>query len=321
MSKNLSLNIDIYKSLYLIRRVEERIRDLYFEDEMKTPMHMSMGGEAIAVGICQAAGSNSQMFGTYRSHALYLTKTMETDEFFAEMYGKATGVARGKAGSMHLSQPDQGLMMTSAVVGTNIPGAVGAALANKYLNNKKIVVSFFGDGAIHEGVFWESLNFACLKKLPILFVCEDNDLAIHSRLKERAGHGSITEIVSGFNCHIDKAETTDVYKIYQITKKIMDKMRKTGLPGFLHFKYYRYLEHVGVQEDFNAGYRSKKELLPWLKTDPVKLQRNRILRSGIEEKKITLLEKEIDKQIEESIDKAKRAPFPKKSEVFSDTYA
>src|SRR3990167_1866711 len=134
MSKNLSLNIDIYKSLYLIRRVEERIRDLYFEDEMKTPMHMSMGGEAIAVGICQAAGSNSQMFGTYRSHALYLTKTMETDEFFAEMYGKATGVARGKAGSMHLASPEHGLMVTSAVVGTTLPWALGDAFAAKYQN-------------------------------------------------------------------------------------------------------------------------------------------------------------------------------------------
>ncbi len=321
MPKHFSLHTELYRKLYLIRTVEEKIRDLYFEDEMKTPMHMSMGGEAIAVGVCAAAGKDSQAFGTYRSHALYLTKAVETDKFFAEMYGKATGAAKGKAGSMHLALPEAGMMMASAVVGTTIPVAVGAALANKYLNNNRIVISFFGDGALQEGVFWESLNFACLKKLPVLFVCEDNDLAIHSRLKERAGHKSITEVVSKFYCLTDKAETTDVYQIYQIAKKLLAKMRKSGRPGFLHFKYFRYLEHVGVNDDFDKGYRSRRELLRWLKADPVKVQRERLLKLGVKEEKIADFEKEIDEQVEKSVMMAKKAPFPKPSEAFTHVYA
>jgi len=317
----LKLQKQLYKKLYLIRGAEKKIRELYNEDEMKTPMHMSMGEEAIVVGVVEASGKNAQFFGTYRSHALYLAKTMETDMFFAEMYGKATGTARGKAGSMHLALPEAGVIMTSAVVGTTIPVAVGAALANKYLNNKKLVVSFFGDGALNEGVFWESLNFACLKKLPILFVCEDNDLAIHSWFKERAGYKEISEVVSNFYCHTDTSETTDVYEIYTMTKNMLTKMRKSTKPGFLHLKYYRYLEHVGVNEDFEAGYRSKKDFLPWQKADPVKLQRTRLLKLGVKEEKIVLLEREIDQQIQNSINKAKQAPFPKPVEAFTSVYA
>ncbi|KKW13867.1 MAG: dehydrogenase E1 component, partial [Parcubacteria group bacterium GW2011_GWA2_50_10] len=236
----LKLHLEFYKKLYLIRRAEEKIREHYSEDEMKTPMHMSMGEEAIVVGVLEAAGKKSQAFGTYRSHALYLAKTGESDMFFAEMYGKAAGPAKGKAGSMHIALPDAGVMMTSAVVGTTIPVALGAALANAYLKNKRVVVSFFGDGAVNEGVFWESLNFACLKKLPILFVCEDNDFAIHSRLKERLGHKPIAKVASQFYCHTDAASTTDVYEIYEMTRNMLAKMEKSGMPGFLHMKYYRY---------------------------------------------------------------------------------
>jgi len=241
--------------------------------------------------------------------------------FFGEMYGKVTGATKGRGGSMHLAQPSAGIMMTSAVVGTTIPVAVGAALANVYMKNNKIVVSFFGDGAIDEGVFWESLNFACLKKLPILFVCEDNDLAIHSRAKERSGHKQIVEVISGFYCHSGASSTTDVYEIYKMTEKMLANMQKSGMPGFLHLKYYRYLEHVGVNEDFEAGYRSRKELLPWLKVDPVKTQREKLLTLGLKEKEISVLEKEIDTKIEKSIEKAKKAPFPKPKELFEDVYA
>ncbi|HCM36495.1 MAG: hypothetical protein A3J30_03100 [Candidatus Wildermuthbacteria bacterium RIFCSPLOWO2_02_FULL_47_9c] len=317
----LKLHLEFYKKLYLIRRAEEKIREHYSEDEMKTPMHMSMGEEAIVVGVLEAAGKKSQAFGTYRSHALYLAKTGESDMFFAEMYGKAAGPAKGKAGSMHIALPDAGVMMTSAVVGTTIPVALGAALANAYLKNKRVVVSFFGDGAVNEGVFWESLNFACLKKLPILFVCEDNDFAIHSRLKERLGHKPIAKVASQFYCHTDAASTTDVYEIYEMTRNMLAKMEKSGMPGFLHMKYYRYLEHVGVNEDFDAGYRARKELLPWMEKDPVKMQRDRLIRDGIKENAVLAVEKKIDEQLEKSIREAQKAPFPKKEELMQDVYA
>ena len=312
--------LEIYKKLYLIRRAEELIIKHYKEIEMKTPMHMSMGEEAIVVGVVAALAKKDQVFGTYRSHGLYLTKTDGADKFFAELYGKVTGSQRGKAGSMHLASPENGMMLTSAAVGTTIPAAVGAALANKFLKNRSIVASFFGDGAIGEGVFWESLNFACLKKLPILFVLEDNNFAIHSPLRERIGYGSITEVVSQFYCHVGASDTTDVFEIYRITSDMIKKMKRSGRPGFLHLKYYRYLEHVGVAEDFHFGYRSRQEFLKWKKVDPVSSARKYLLKNRVKEKDIIAQEFIVDQNLSQSLNKARKAPYPKDMELFDDIY-
>lgn len=312
--------LEIYKKLYLIRRAEELIIKHYKENEMKTPMHMSMGEEAIVVGVVAALGEKDQVLGTYRSHALYLAKTGDTDKFFAELYGKVTGSARGRAGSMHLAEPGKSMMLTSAVVGTTIPIAVGAALANKFLRNQKVVAAFFGDGAINEGVFWESLNFACLKNLPILFVCEDNNFAIHSAIRERVGFKSIEDVVSQFYCHFDKSDTTDVFEIYRKTRDMIKKMKRSGRPGFLHLKYYRYLEHVGVDEDFHAGYRSRQEFLKWKRADPVLAARRYLLVASVPESDIIAQEVTIDQKLASSLNKAQKASYPKDSELFVDIY-
>lgn len=313
--------LEIYRKLYLIRRSEELIIKHYKENEMKTPMHMSMGEEAIVVGVVAALQKRDQVFGTYRSHGLYLAKTDDTDKFFAELYGKVTGSARGKAGSMHLAEPEKRMMLTSAVVGTTIPVAVGAALTNKFLKNQKVVAAFFGDGAINEGVFWESLNFACLKKLPVLFICEDNNFAIHSALGERVGFKSIGDVVSRFYCHVAESRTTDVFEIYRITREMIKKMKQTGRPGFLHLKYYRYLEHVGVDEDFHFGYRSRQEFLKWKRVDPISIARKYLLRSRVKESDIIALEKIVDQILTASINKARKASYPKDMELFLDIYA
>lgn len=287
---------------------------------MKTPMHMSMGEEAIVVGVVSALQKDDQVFGTYRSHALYLSKTNDSEGFFAELYGKKTGSQRGVAGSMHLASPNKGVLAASAVVGTTIPVAVGVAFSNKFQKTGKTVASFFGDGAVDEGVFWESLNFACLKKLPILFVCEDNNFAIHSHVSERTGYKSILKIVSQFNCETDSSESTDVFEIQKMTKKLIARMNKTQKPGFLHLRYYRYLEHVGVDEDFHFGYRPKKEFLNWKKIDPIIVARRHLLGNGVKEEAIVSAEKKIDKILNTSLNKAKKAPYPEEEELFSNTY-
>lgn len=316
----LNLNLDLYKKLYLIRKAEEEIRRYYPEDEMKTPMHMSMGEEAIVVGVCQALKPEDQVFGTYRSHALYLSKSGETDKFFAEMYGKMTGGAKGKAGSMHLSYPEVGLMGTSAIVASSIPVALGAAFANKRKNNGKLVAVFFGDGAIDEGNFWESLNVACLMKIPILFICEDNGFAMHTSGSERHGYKSIAEITSKFNCNVFQEETTDAEIIYQLTQKAIKLIETAQMPCFLYLKYYRYLEHVGIDEDFDAGYRSREEFEKWYEKDPIDLQRKKLLNLGVREEEIKELEEAIDNQIKNSINLAKGAPFAEVSETYKDVF-
>jgi TPP-dependent pyruvate/acetoin dehydrogenase alpha subunit len=314
------LNLALYKKLYLIRRAEQAIREHYASDAMKTPMHMSTGGEAIAAGVCHALRPADEVIGTYRSHGIYLAKTGETDQFFAEMYGRVTGMAKGKAGSMHLTAHKAGMICTSAIVGTTIPVAVGAAYANRQLKKDRVVAVFFGDGAVDEGVFWESLNSACAMKLPVLFVCEDNGFAVHVPKEQRHGYRSITDIVSRFDCEVFTSESTDVEVIYKLTQQAISAMRAGSRPSFLYLKYYRYLEHVGVNEDFNQGYRDRKEFERWRAIDPLDLQRKKLARSCSEEE-IARAEAAIDKQVTESIKRAEQAPFPAPKELYEDVLA
>lgn len=313
--------LEVYRMIYLIRRSEELIIKHYKENEMKTPMHMSMGEEAIVGGVVSELKKNDQVFGTYRSHALYLAKTNDPDSFFGELYGKVTGSFHGIAGSMHLADPSKNMILTSAVVGTTIPVAVGAALSNKIQKKRNYVVVFFGDGATDEGVFWESLNFACLKKLPILFVCEDNNLAIHSSISERQGYKSIDDVVSQFHCITATSESTNVFNVQKMTSTIFRKMKQTGKPGFLHLKYYRYLEHVGVEEDFHFKYRSRREFLRWKKIDPILVARKQLIKQLVNEDKILLIEKSVDRKVLSSIRKARSASYPKETELFENIYA
>ncbi|MDP3725368.1 MAG: thiamine pyrophosphate-dependent dehydrogenase E1 component subunit alpha [Nanoarchaeota archaeon] len=312
--------IELYKKVYLIRSAERGIINNYKRNVMKSPMHMSMGEEAIIAGVCQALRRQDQALGTYRSHGLYLAKTGETDGFFAEMYGKASGNAGGKAGSMFLSRPSAGLVGVSAVVATTIPVAAGVAYANKVKRNGKITTVFFGDGAIEEGAFWESLNFACLKKVPLLFVCEDNGFAIHAGEAARHGYKSIADIVGKFESNVFTSSSTDPEVIFEIATKAINMIKKTKKPSFLHLKYYRYLEHVGVGEDFAVGYRPKSEFKKWMKADPMKLMRGNLLKKGIREEAIMQLEKIIDKKVERSISLAENAPDPAKSELYKNVF-
>ena len=320
MNSRVKLNLELYKKIYLIRRSEQAIIENYGHDEMKTPMHMSMGEEAIVAGVCQALREDDQVFGTYRSHGLYLAKTGETDKFFAELYGKASGVVKGKGGSMHLSYPEAGFITTSAVVGSTIPVAIGAAYANKINHNKKVVAVFFGEGALDEGVFWESLNAACLMSLPVVFVCEDNDLAVHTKKSQRQGYKSIDEIVENYNCDRLEASTTNAAEIYKLVSSKLDNVRNKNRPLFLHFYYYRYLEHVGVNEDFIVGYRPKSEFHKWYKKDPLKIQKDQLVKNSILDSEIEKVEKVINSQIARSISLAQKAAFPTSGHLYKDLF-
>ena len=315
-----ALQLDLYRRLYLIRRAEEEIIAHYAEDEMKTPMHMSMGSEAIAVGLCCALREDDQVFGSYRSHALYLAKTLDVEDFFAELYGRDTAFLRGKGGSMHLCAPRQGFMGVSAIVASMIPVAIGAAFANKRLGNGKVVAVFFGDGAIDEGVFWESLNAACLYQLPVVFVCEDNDLAVHVPAARRHGYDSIAEIVARFRCRVVTSDSTDVEVIHPLAAEAIRPVRAGRGPCFMHLKYYRYLEHVGVHEDFEAGYRSRETFESWRQVDPVTMYRDRLMRSADLEARLRPLESEIDDRVIQGRRKARAASYPGDKALFEGVF-
>ena len=312
--------LGLYRRVALIRRVEEAIMARYPGDEMKTPVHLSVGQEAVAAGVCMALGPEDQCLSSYRSHGVYLARTLETDRFFAELYGRATGVAKGKAGSMHLSSKAHGFLGSSAVVGTPLPVAVGAALANRVRNRPGSVAVFFGDGAVDEGVFYESLNLACLRRLPVIFVCEDNGFAIHSPARERHAYSSVAELARSFPCELAVSDSTLAQDIYDLTQEARARAAAAGRPVFLHLACYRYLEHVGIREDFQAGYRSRDEFERWRKRDPVLLQRQR-LEQEMPEEAIRRLEADIDRQIEASIAFAESSPFPVPGELATDVLA
>ncbi len=307
---SIELGFALYKGLYLARRCEEYIVRHYPDDEMKTPMHMSMGQEAIPVGICHALAGKADILATYRSHAPFLAQTGDHGRFFAELHGRVTGTADGKSGSMHLSAPEAGMLGATAIVGSNISVAVGAAFANERLGTGRTVVAFFGDGAVDEGTFWESINVASLFRLPLLFVCEDNDYAVHTPKSLRRGYASLTAIVRGFDCLVYEDESNDVETIYFLTREAIAAARERRCPVFFNLKCCRYLDHIGIAPDGDACYREPDDVQSWRARDCVATQRARLIRRGLSEEILADHEQATDRAIEISIAQALAASVP-----------
>ena len=308
--------VRLYRSLRLVRRVEEEVARIYPSDKIKSPVHLAIGQEAIAVGVCDALNESDVVSGTYRSHAVYLAKGGNVGAMMAEMYGKVTGVARGKGGSMHLVGTDHNILGTSAVVGTTVPVAVGYALALKREGKGRVVAAFFGDGATEEGAFYECLNFAALHKLPILFVCENNGLAIHTPLSKRWAAMDLCRRVEGFGLPARKLQGDDLLAVRSAAKVTVSQIREGAGPAFLECEIYRWREHVGPNEDTHEDYRSEDEAAHWKARDP--LPKLAAMLSGDEAKDI---ENEIEAQIADAVAFAESSPFPDESELMRDVYA
>ena len=261
---------ELIKDALRIRLVEEKIIELYPSDLIQSPVHLSIGQEAVAVGICANLNPEDWVFINYRGHAFYLAKGGPLPQFFAELMGRIDGLSKGKAGSMHLAAPKQGVIGASAVVASTISHAVGAALASKIKGERnRIFVANFGDGAMEQGVFFESLNFAALHNLPVLFLCEDNGLAVHTHLKDRQSF-NLEKLISAFDIDYTFIEEGyDPSKVMLDSKKVIDFVRSKQSPAFLRIKTARYREHVGPGEDFAAGYRSQSEMDLWKSKDPL----------------------------------------------------
>ncbi len=303
-----SLEEELFYKTLRIRMVEERIAEIYPSDKIQSPCHLSIGQEAVAVGACHSLTNEDLIFSNYRGHAYMLAKGGSLKEMIAELYGKYTGCGHGKAGSMHLFSEKVGMMVSSAVVASTIPHAVGAALGMKNNQRKNIAVTIFGDGATEEGIFHESLNFAALKQVPVLFLCENNGLAIHSKLNARQAY-KIADIPKSFGIKtIVCEEGYDPLKVHACFSKAIQEMKKNPAPVFIEVTTCRYREHVGPNEDFNAGYRSKKEVDIWKSKDPVCTNKK-----GIEQ-----YAPMIQKEINEAVEFAENSPWPEAKELLND---
>lgn len=310
------MNEQFYRSLYRIRRVEEEVARIYPSDKIKSPVHLSIGQEAVSVGVCEALRPSDVVFGTCRGHALYLAKGGDLRKMTAELYGKVTGCAKGKGGSMHLVDVDAGVMGTSAVVGTTIPHAVGYAYAMRLRRTDTVVAAFFGDGAVDEGVFHESMNFASLKKLPMVFICENNFYSIHSHQLARQPAANIVDRARAYMMPAERIEDGDVLKIYERVQAGVDEIRRTGSgPWFFECMAYRWKEHVGPNDDFDKGYRSRAEADPWFQNDQVKR-----LGSLLDPQARARIEAEVEAEIQDAFAFAEESPFPDDEELYTDVF-
>jgi pyruvate dehydrogenase E1 component alpha subunit len=307
--------LDHYRAMLLIRRVEEEIIRLYPSDNIKSPVHLSIGQESVAVGVCAALQPRDTVFGTYRGHALYLAKGGDVRRMMAELYGKVDGAARGKAGSMHLIDMAVNMMGTSAIVATSIPNAVGYALAEKMRGRDAVTVVFFGDGATDEGVFHESMNFAALKKLPILFVCENNFYAIYSPLKDRMA-GDFEGRASAYAMPYRLVEDHQFGNVLASATELVDRIRAGGGPQFLECHTYRWRDHVGPDEDRVQQYRPDAELEAWIARDPL-----RHLEQQLAAADVAAVRAEIEETIASAVAAAEASSFPAADEVFDYVYA
>lgn len=307
---------ELYRSLYLIRRAEEEIARIYPSDKIKSPVHLSIGQEAVAVGACAPLSPDDVVFMSYRSHATYLAKGGDIKQMFAELYGKATGSAKGKGGSMHLIDTSNNIMGASAVVGTSIANSLGYAYGFKYRKQNNVVMSFFGDGSVDEGVFHESMNWAQLKQLPIIFICENNGYAIHTRQETRQSNPKIAERARSYGLRAERIEDNDVLAIYERVSDAVEQIH-AGNPGpfFFECMTYRWKEHVGPGEDYHLGYREASELTPWQDNDQV-TRIGELLDAAERE----AIQAEVEATVQEAIDFAENSPWPHASELYTDIY-
>ena len=316
MTQEVEKKLELFRQILLIRLCEKRIQDDWFNDDMKTPVHMGIGQEGIVVGSLSCFNDQTKLYGTYRCHPLYLARTDDPKTFFAEMYGKSTGCQQGKGGSMHLAAPDKGLLATSAVVGTTIPIAVGTAMANKIKGNDEYTIVYFGDGAVDEGVFWESINFAALHRLKILFVCEDNNFAIHTTKGTRHGYKNLAKTVDTLEFVVTEGTAYDVNKVVEDVLSLKQRMEDESKPGFYLVKYFRFNEHVGVGEDYHADYRkSLFENDPYEELDPLRNLEADLINNGVEKSKLEMMEKDALARIDEAVEFAKNSPFPTRDDL------
>lgn len=306
----------VYRSLRLIRRVEEEVARIYPSDKIKSPVHLSIGQEAVAVGVCDVLNPDDIMSATYRGHAGYLAKGGDLKGMMAELYGKGTGCAGGKAGSMHLVDMKANVLGMSAVVGTTVPIAAGYGFALGREGKSRIAASFMGDGATEEGVFSETLNFSALHKLPVLFVCENNGFAIHSPTSNRWATEALCERVATYGIPTQKITDGDVFAIRDAADKAVADIRAGGGPQFLECMTYRWREHVGPNEDYDDGYRSHDDFQPWLDGDQV-AKTGEMLDSAERD----AIDEEIEKEIAAAVEFAEQSPWPEPEELFSHVYA
>lgn len=306
-----------------IRHVEQQIAQRYPEGQMRCPVHLSVGQEAAAVGVGAALRIDDLAVSGHRAHAHYLAKGGNLEAMIAEIYGKATGCARGKGGSMHLIDETAGFMGSTAIVGGTVPVGVGLALGIDLAGTDQIAVVFHGDAVSETGVWYESLSIAALKRLPVLFVCENNLYSVYTPLSKRQPKGrKIHQVAAAAGVPAMVGDGNDVEEVFRLASQAASEIRAGGGPRLLEFTTYRWLEHCGPYYDNDIGYRTEEEFQAWKKRDPISALETRLLERGaLDQSTLALMETEISAEIHAAFKAATAAPFPPAEDATTDLYA
>ena len=321
-ASNEVMNVEqsLWRMMVLIRAVEDRIGELVLAGEIKTPCHLSIGQEAIPAGVCAALQPDDSLWGGHRSHGHYLAKGGDLRAMMAEIFGKATGCARGRGGSMHLVDTAQGIFGTVPLVAATIPLAVGAALSAKLRRTGQVAVAFFGDGATDEGHFHESLNLAALYRLPVLFVCENNFYSTHLTMKERRAKDNIVESADLHGLSGERVDGNDVMAVRGAADQAVQRARAGEGPTLLECRTYRWRGHVGPADDLEVGEGRRRELDEWRQRDPIARCRERLRAQGLSPERFESLEAAVRDEVEEAVSFARRSPAPDESELLHHVY-
>lgn len=297
-----------FSKIFKIRETENQIVKEYSHEQMRCPVHLSIGQEAPSAAVNLFLKKKDFAISYHRAHAHYIAKDGSLKKMISEIYGKKTGCSSGVGGSMHLIDLKKNFLGSTAIVSNSIPIGVGYAYSLKYLNKNSRICIYIGDASCEEGVFFESLNFAIIKKLPIIFLCENNKYSVYSNLKQRQPKNrKLFKLAKSFGIDSYYFSSKDPIKLCENLKKILN----TKKPIFIEIDTYRYYEHCGPNKDDHLNYRPRKEINYWIKKDPVKIVENYLLKKKIlSHSQLILIKKKIHSEIFSAFKFAKKAKAP-----------
>ncbi len=309
--------LSMYEAMRKIRAFEGKVAEIYHLKEIKCPVHLCIGQEAVAAGVCQTLKKEDYLFSNHRGHGHLIAKGAGLKYLMAELFGKKTGCSGARGGSMHLVDIERNVPGTSAIVGGGIPLAVGAALASSVKKNNRVSAAFFGDGAFDEGVFHESMNFAALKKLPVLFVCENNLYATNSPQRARHARCDIAGFAGAYGIKGVRVDGNDAIEVHAAAQEAVNNARLGRGPALIEAMTYRWMGHVGPEEDWKKGLREKTELDSWKGSCPIKKIKRVLLNENIAaQNEIDAIDARIEADVNEAVEFARKSPEPEGKGLF-----
>ncbi len=301
----------LYRLMLLIRIFEERLRERYWDLQIRGEMHLSLGQEAVAAGVCYPLKPEDAVLSTHRCHGHAIAKGLDLKAVAAEIYGRSSGACRGRGGHMHIADPDRNFMATG-IVGGGLPLALGFGLASKLESSDNVAVAFFGDGAANQGSFHEALNLAAVWSLPVIFVCENNQLALSTPAERSTAGPSIASRASAYGLPGVQVDGNDVLEVYRVAKEALEKARQGRGPTLLEAMTYRlapHLELVDLEDYVEEGVKEE-----WAKEDPILRLEARLPEMAVAVD-TEVLKEELGKEVEEALEFAQAAPMPDPEEA------